>query len=288
MSVYYRISVVYFVRGFWAWSIGNEIRSTDTAVYMAIRNISRHVCILNVEFELHMCSTKHRVMRVQMGWWSVTPCISNLGTGCRRMVSSVTWLSSTETASDDRGVRLGGSHIRLGVPEKWETRDPCPESNRAPRFLQQVSRCTEWAISSPSVAHILISALWPILNTGNCYRTDRLSLCLCFIQKSRCRVQWIFNVSYFQIIWMRIFFAHTDSGIVVKALCYKPEGRGFEIQWVQSIFSIYLILAAALGPGGLFSRWQRWEPEAENMFLASKGLPMGKAHNLTAIWEPIV
>jgi hypothetical protein len=32
---------------------------------------------------------------------------------------------------------------------------------------------------------------------------------------------------------------------MVKALCYKPEGSGFEIR----IFPIYLILPAALGPG---------------------------------------
>jgi hypothetical protein len=33
---------------------------------------------------------------------------------------------------------------------------------------------------------------------------------------------------------------------MVKALWYKPEGRGFEIQYVE--FLIYLILPAALGP----------------------------------------
>jgi hypothetical protein len=36
---------------------------------------------------------------------------------------------------------------------------------------------------------------------------------------------------------------------MVKALCYKPEGRRFETQWGWMNFSIYLILLAALGPG---------------------------------------
>jgi hypothetical protein len=36
---------------------------------------------------------------------------------------------------------------------------------------------------------------------------------------------------------------------VVKALGYKPEGRGFETRYSELIFSIYLILAVALGPG---------------------------------------
>jgi hypothetical protein len=34
---------------------------------------------------------------------------------------------------------------------------------------------------------------------------------------------------------------------VVKALCYKPEDRGFETRWGE--FFIYLFLPAALGPG---------------------------------------
>jgi hypothetical protein len=36
---------------------------------------------------------------------------------------------------------------------------------------------------------------------------------------------------------------------VVKALCYKPEGHRFETRWDELIFSIYLTLPAALGPG---------------------------------------
>jgi hypothetical protein len=41
------------------------------------------------------------------------------------------------------------------------------------------------------------------------------------------------------------------AGGSVKALCYKPEGRGFETRWSEwfIFFPIYLILPAALGPG---------------------------------------
>jgi hypothetical protein len=35
---------------------------------------------------------------------------------------------------------------------------------------------------------------------------------------------------------------------VVKSLCYKPEGRGFETRWGE-LFPIYLILPSAPGPG---------------------------------------
>jgi hypothetical protein len=37
--------------------------------------------------------------------------------------------------------------------------------------------------------------------------------------------------------------------VVAKALCYKPEGCEFETWCGELIFSIYLILPAALGPG---------------------------------------
>jgi hypothetical protein len=37
--------------------------------------------------------------------------------------------------------------------------------------------------------------------------------------------------------------------IVVKALCYKPQGHGFETQWGEWFLSIYLILPVTLGPG---------------------------------------
>jgi hypothetical protein len=39
------------------------------------------------------------------------------------------------------------------------------------------------------------------------------------------------------------------GSVVVKALCYKPEGRGFENRWGEWFLSIHLILPVALGPG---------------------------------------
>jgi hypothetical protein len=45
--------------------------------------------------------------------------------------------------------------------------------------------------------------------------------------------------------------------VVVKAMCYKPGGCGFETRWGEWNFSIYLILPATIGP------WQKWEPRAE-------------------------
>jgi hypothetical protein len=47
-----------------------------------------------------------------------------------------------------------------------------------------------------------------------------------------------------------IFFRPGARGsVVVKALCYKPEGGGFETRWSELFLTSYLILAVALGPG---------------------------------------
>jgi hypothetical protein len=41
----------------------------------------------------------------------------------------------------------------------------------------------------------------------------------------------------------------STSNVVVEAVCYKSEGRGFKTRRGELNFSIYLILPAALGPG---------------------------------------
>jgi hypothetical protein len=45
-------------------------------------------------------------------------------------------------------------------------------------------------------------------------------------------------------------YVEARDSVVVEELCYKPEGYSFETRCGERIFfSIYLILAAALGPG---------------------------------------
>jgi hypothetical protein len=39
-----------------------------------------------------------------------------------------------------------------------------------------------------------------------------------------------------------------SSSVVVKAMCYKPKGGGFETRAGEWIFSMYLIHPASLGP----------------------------------------
>jgi hypothetical protein len=52
------------------------------------------------------------------------------------------------------------------------------------------------------------------------------------------------------------------GSVVVETLCYKLEGHGFETLWGELIFSVYLILPAALHPG-IHSASKKWVPEAE-------------------------
>jgi hypothetical protein len=40
-----------------------------------------------------------------------------------------------------------------------------------------------------------------------------------------------------------------DQWSCIGALCYKPEGCGFDTRWGEWIVSIYLILPASLIPG---------------------------------------
>jgi hypothetical protein len=76
------------------------------------------------------------------------------------------------------------------------------------------------------------------------------------------------------------------GSVVIKALCYRPEGRGFDTRWGEFW---NLNLQAALGPG-VYSVSNRNEYQNIKiiMFLESKLRRLRKADNLTAIYEPIV
>jgi hypothetical protein len=76
--------------------------------------------------------------------------------------------------------------------------------------------------------------------------------------------------------------------VVVEAPYYKPEGCGVETRYGEFIlFSIYLILPAALGPGVYLVSNRNEYQKQKKMFLVSRARPAGKANNLTGICEPI-
>jgi hypothetical protein len=74
--------------------------------------------------------------------------------------------------------------------------------------------------------------------------------------------------------------------IVVEALCYKAEVRGFETRWGELTVSIYLIILAALGPRDYSASNKNEYQKQKRMFVASRARPVLKTANLTSIWEP--
>jgi hypothetical protein len=75
------------------------------------------------------------------------------------------------------------------------------------------------------------------------------------------------------------------GSVVVEALCYKPEGRG----WGEWIFSTYLILPEALDPGvHSASNGNEYRKQKKKKIILSKGRPMRMANNPAAIREPII
>jgi hypothetical protein len=48
---------------------------------------------------------------------------------------------------------------------------------------------------------------------------------------------------------MDVIWGGARRSIMVKALCYIPEGRGFETRWDEWFLSNYVILPATLDPG---------------------------------------
>jgi hypothetical protein len=66
----------------------------------------------------------------------------------------------------------------------------------------------------------------------------------------RCSIHHTAQNYVHKVIEIGVYSYIPCGSVVVDALCYKPEGRGFVSRWSHwIIFSIYLILPAALGLG---------------------------------------
>jgi hypothetical protein len=75
---------------------------------------------------------------------------------------------------------------------------------------------------------------------------------------------------------------------MAEELYHKLEDRGFDSQLGHWIFSIYLILPAALGPGVYSASYRNEHQKQKEMFLGSRVRLAHEADNLTTICELII
>jgi hypothetical protein len=118
-------------------------------------------------------------------------------------------------------------------------------------------RSLSWARSIQSIL-ILFSYMCRGLPSGlfpSCFHTNVLyafssSSSFSFVLHAPpiCNICNIYH-SKLLLLWNLKYIHSSRSNVVIKALCYKTEGSGFQIRWGELNFSIYLILPAALALG---------------------------------------
>jgi hypothetical protein len=135
---------------------------------------------------------------------------------------------------DSRAVRLG----RQATQRKWKTRNGEGGRNLTGHVLQ--TPVTYTSVASVSVSFKLMHPTESSLGGQRQPAIHRAAPTgrLAYISESKGHLA--------ATAWRE---AGTRGSAVVKALCYKTEDRGFETRWRERIFSMYLILKAALGPG---------------------------------------
>jgi hypothetical protein len=78
------------------------------------------------------------------------------------------------------------------------------------------------------------------------------------------------------------------ESVVVKAVCYNPEGHGFETWLGDRIFSNYLILPAVLGLGVCSASNRIEYQKQKNNVSRDQSLVGADGWQITAICEPSV
>jgi hypothetical protein len=93
----------------------------------------------------------------------------------------------------------------------------------------------------------------------------------------------------FKLLSSTLMKSGARGSVEIKALCYKPGGRGFDSRRGKCFTSICLILAAPLGPGVYsVSNTNEYQKEEGRFGEQTAARPVREAENLTAICEPLV
>jgi hypothetical protein len=116
---------------------------------------------------------------------------------------------------------------------------------------------------------------------------DDLTILLLFLKNKEDRQKNKLHELFKNIFDMVCTIKGAHGSVVVKALCYKLEGRGFDFRWGE-----FLNLP---NPSGRTRPWGSLKPLTEMstrnrkiMLLRSKVWLVRRDDNLTAIYEPIV
>jgi hypothetical protein len=80
---------------------------------------------------------------------------------------------------------------------------------------------------------------------------------------------------------------YSRASVVFGKMHCNVEGCRFQSQRGEGIFSIYLILSSALGPG-VYSAYNTNEYQKQKIFLRSRRRPVLKADNFTVMYEQTV
>jgi hypothetical protein len=166
--------------------------------------------------------------------------------------------------------RYGDKRTEIEIGRMWRQenrvaviRDVCaPEGLKSARFTEVTSRAHR---------HILVAA--KLFTEGHSCKTRdfwdlnaaETDLAVMFVTVDSWNMHiYVFNkhnCKCAQIIGAR-------GSVVLKALRYKPERRALKSGWGHWIFSIYLILPAALGPGDYSAsnrKYQEYQNETNNV-----------------------
>jgi hypothetical protein len=143
-------------------------------------------------------------------------------------------------------IYVESSHItpavkRAGTEAKWQIR--LERERRRQRCL--VQRCVGMSVVNWAMKSWWLNCRGEHLSRF-CWKAYVRGLWSVKIVKWRASSIFFFFVLRSQFI-CNLYTIRDTSSVVVKAVCYKLEGRGFDTRWGE--FLIYLNLPAALGPG---------------------------------------
>jgi hypothetical protein len=148
-------------------------------------------------------------------------------------------------------------HLTLHIGNEWSKRNATSRSSE----LSWFALSSHWTASGVVLPWKRVYVLVILLSDGKGGQ----------IQRNPCILVHEIIIAYNTL---------ARSSVVVEALCYKPEGRGFDFRWSHWFFTISLILPASLGSRVYStSSWNEYQKLKKKMFWggAERGQCVGRS-----------